>query len=68
MTIEELYDLRAKISSIRGVTKHKEDIFDAIDKLGLKLRKTHCTSCLRDYLQIIIDEIDDKLKKSLYGN
>lgn len=61
MTTEELYDLRAEISSIKGVSKHKNKIYAAIDKLGLKLRKTHCTSCLRDYLQIIIEEIDERL-------
>lgn len=61
MTREELIELRAKISSIRGVSNHKDKIYDAIDKLGLNLRKTHCASCLRDYLQIILDEIEERL-------
>ena len=63
MTREELIELRAKISAIRGVSNHKDKIYDAIDKLGLKLRKTHCASCLRDYLQIIVEEIDERIKE-----
>ena len=63
MSKEELIELRVKISAIRGVSNHKDKIYEAIDKLGLKLRKTHCASCLRDYLQIIIEEIDERIKE-----
>lgn len=63
MDKSELLALKDKMKSIRGVTKYKKEIFDAIDKLNLNLRPTNCTSCLLDYRQIILDEIEEKLKQ-----
>ena len=63
MSKEELIELRVKISAIRGVSNHKDKICEAIDKRGLKLRKTHCASCLRDYLQMLVEEIDERIKE-----
>lgn len=61
MDKSELLELKDKMKSIRGVTKYKKEIFDAIKKLNLKLRPTQCASCIRDYLEIILDEIEERL-------
>ena len=44
-------------NNIANPVKQKEEIFALMDTLGLTYRQTNCGRCLRDYLNIIKEEL-----------
>lgn len=45
------------VNAIKNPIKQREEIFVLMDTLGLSYRRTNCGRCLRDYLNIIKEEI-----------
>lgn len=54
MTREEMID---KIIAINNPQKEKNVIYAIADELGLKLKRTRCVKCLRDYIAILKEEL-----------
>lgn len=61
-------NLRKYISNPK---KYADSIYAAMDGLGLKYTRTSCAKCLRDYINICLEEIGaikDASKESEFNN
>lgn len=45
------------VNAIKNPINQREEIFALMDELGLSYRRTNCGRCLKDYLNIIKEEI-----------
>lgn len=54
MTREEMID---KIKSVKDVIKDKKTIYEVLDELGIKYKRTNCKKCLRDLKLIALEEL-----------
>lgn len=46
-----------KIKSVKDVIKDKKTIYEVLDGLGIKYKKTNCKKCLRDLKLVALEEL-----------
>lgn len=69
MTNEDRDALIAKVRSIKNVHKQTELLYEIMDELGIKYKRTRCFKCHIDYLNIVKEElglIDDASENSAF--
>lgn len=54
MDREQLFE---KFSQIKDVGKDKQIMYEILDELGIKFKKTNCRKCLGDYYAMIKEEL-----------
>lgn len=53
----EIEDLIKKVESIKDLKKDYKILYEVMDELGIKFKKTTCSKCRRDYLNIVKEEL-----------
>lgn len=50
-------DLIRRVEAIQDPKKDKEELYSIMEELGIGYKKTNCPKCLRDYLNIVKEEL-----------
>lgn len=54
MTKEELIE---KVNSIQNLKKDHKILYEVMQELGIRFKKTNCTKCREDYLNVVKEEL-----------
>lgn len=50
-------ELIRRVETIQDPKKEKEELYSIMEELGIGYKKTNCPKCLRDYLNIVKEEL-----------